>query len=108
MGIDADTKLIPSWLVGGRDASYAEKFITDLAGRLTHRGQLTSDGHKLYLEAVWNAFHGNIDYAMLIKLYSTAYGERNTLFTWDLLRDTKKESLRSSRNGMCRPVFQKD
>jgi len=69
--ICADTKLIPSWLVGERSAPYAEKFISDLAGRLAHRVQLTTDGHRPYLEAVEGAFGSEIDYAMLIKLYST-------------------------------------
>ena len=69
--IDADTKLIPSWLVSSRDADAAQFFISDLAGRLANRVQLTSDGHKPYLEAVEQAFGADIDYAMLIK----AYGE---------------------------------
>jgi IS1 family transposase len=67
--IDAETKLVPCWLVGLRDGEYAEAFIADLAGRLAHRVQLTTDGHKCYLDAVENAFGGEIDYAMLIKLY---------------------------------------
>jgi IS1 family transposase len=67
--IDADTKLIPSWLVGGRDSEYAMAFMDDLASRLANRVQLTSDGHRAYLEAVEGAFGGDIDYAMLVKLY---------------------------------------
>lgn len=51
-GIEADTKLIVSYLVGGRDGEYAREFICNLAGRLANRVQLTSDGHKAYLEAV--------------------------------------------------------
>jgi IS1 family transposase len=70
--ICADTKLIPSWLVGGRDSDYAMAFMDDLARRLAHRVQLTSDGHKAYLEAVEGAFGGDVDYAMLVKLYGTA------------------------------------
>lgn len=54
--IDADTKLVPSWMVGTRDAEYAKAFIVDLAGRLANRVQLTSDGHKAYLSAVEDAF----------------------------------------------------
>lgn len=54
--IDADTKLIPSWLVGSRDGDAAKVFISDLADRLTNRVQLTSDGHRAYLEAVEEAF----------------------------------------------------
>ncbi|MEX0827912.1 MAG: helix-turn-helix domain-containing protein, partial [Haliea sp.] len=54
--IDADTKLVPSWLIGGRDSEYAMAFMDDLAKRLANRVQLTSDGHKAYLEAVEGAF----------------------------------------------------
>ena len=67
--ICADTKLVPSWMVGSRDSEAATTFIADLAGRLANRIQLTTDGHKAYLEAVEQAFGGNIDYAMLIKIY---------------------------------------
>ena len=67
--IDADTKLIPSWFVGGRDSDAAMIFMDDLASRLANRVQLTSDGHKAYLEAVEGAFGSDIDYAMLVKLY---------------------------------------
>jgi IS1 family transposase len=67
--IDAETKLIPAWLVGTRDAGSATEFVQDLAGRLACRVQLTSDGHKAYLNAVEDAFGEDIDYAMLVKLY---------------------------------------
>jgi IS1 family transposase len=67
--IDSDSKLIVSWLVGGRDAGYAYDFMHDLAGRLANRVQLTTDGHKAYLEAVEDAFGADGDYAMLVKLY---------------------------------------
>jgi IS1 family transposase len=67
--IDADSKLVMSWLVGGRDSGYAFEFMADVAKRLANRVQLTSDGHKSYLSAVEGAFGGDIDYAMLIKLY---------------------------------------
>lgn len=70
--IDADTKLIPSWHVGGRDSDEAMIFMDDLASRLANRVQLTSDGHKAYLEAVEGAFGANVDYAMLVKLYGPA------------------------------------
>ena len=69
--IDADTKLIPSWLVGTRDAASAYEFMMDLAGRLRWRMQLTKDGHKPYLGAVEDAFGGQIDYATLHKLYGS-------------------------------------
>lgn len=74
VAIDADTKLVPSWFVGGRDADYAKAFIADLAGRLKNRVQLTSDGHKAYLSAVEESFGANVDYAMLVKLYGAAQG----------------------------------
>ena len=67
--IDADTKLIPSWFVGGRDSDAAMIFMEDLASRLANRVQLTSDGHRAYLEAVEGAFGSDIDYAMLVKIY---------------------------------------
>ena len=70
--IDADSKLIVSWLVGGRDSDYALGFMDDLASRLDTRVQLTTDGHKAYLEAVEGAFGGDIDYAMLVKMYGAA------------------------------------
>ncbi|GBE42960.1 IS1 transposase [bacterium BMS3Bbin10] len=70
--IDADTKLVPSWMVGPRDGQAAIAFMDDLASRLASRVQLTSDGHKPYLEAVEGAFGGDIDYAMLIKMYGAA------------------------------------
>jgi IS1 family transposase len=67
--IDADSKLIPCWFVGTRDGSAAYHFIHDLAERLANRVQLTSDGHKAYLNAVEDAFGCQIDYAMLVKIY---------------------------------------
>ena len=70
--IDADTKLVPSWWVGARDADTAKQFIGDLAGRIANRVQLTSDGHKAYLEAVEEVFGADVDYAMLIKLFGDA------------------------------------
>lgn len=67
----ADTKLVPSFLVGRRDAAFADIFIKDLASRLKNKVQLTTDGHKAYLNAVDDAFGGDIDYAMLIKVYGS-------------------------------------
>ena len=69
--IDADTKLVPCWNVGLRDAAAAKIFIDDLASRLTSRIQLTTDGHKAYIDAIEDAFGSNVDYAMLIKLYGS-------------------------------------
>jgi len=67
--ICADTKLVPSWMVGTRDAGSASAFMHDLASRLANRVQLTTDGHRVYLEAVESAFGADIDYAMLVKVY---------------------------------------
>lgn len=67
--LDSDSKMILSWMVGGRDAGYASEFMDDLRQRLANRVQLTTDGHKAYLEAVEGAFGGDVDYAQLVKLY---------------------------------------
>jgi IS1 family transposase len=72
VGIDAQTKLVASWLVGLRDGETAKVFVNDLASRLTNRIQLTSDGHKPYLQAVEDAFGADIDYAILQKIYGAA------------------------------------
>jgi IS1 family transposase len=67
--LDADTKLICCWKIGSRGASTAYSFIQDLAGRLANRIQLTTDGHRVYVDAVDSAFGTDIDYAMLVKIY---------------------------------------
>lgn len=66
IAIDADTKLVPCWLVGTRGAEAAITFMKDLADRLTNRVQLTTDGHNVYLNAVDAAFPRDVDYAMLV------------------------------------------
>jgi transposase-like protein len=70
--LDADSKLLISWLVGGRDAEFANAFMLDVADRLENRVQLTTDGLKAYLEAVEGAFGAEIDFAQLVKVYGTA------------------------------------
>jgi len=72
VGLDADSKLAVSWYVGDRDSEAAEIFINDLAKRLANRVQLTSDGHRPYLQAIEGAFGADIDYAMLVKVYGEA------------------------------------
>jgi len=67
--IDADTKLVPCWHIGSRGADAALIFMTDLARRLRSRVQLTTDGHIVYMQAIEQAFGGEIDYAMLVKQY---------------------------------------
>ncbi len=70
----ADTKIVPCWHVDNRGAAAAQSFMGDLAGRLANRVQLTTDGHKVYVNAVEKAFAGDIDYAMLVKIYD---GDKN-------------------------------
>ena len=70
--IDADSKLVVSWMVGGRDAMYADAFMKDVAARIDRRVQVTSDGLQVYLAAVEKAFEGFVDYAQLIKTYGAA------------------------------------
>jgi IS1 family transposase len=75
--LDADTKLMICWHVGQRDARAASEFTADLASRLANRVHLTTDGNRVYLEAVEGAFGADIDYAMLVKLYgSDSEGEK--------------------------------
>ncbi len=70
--IDADTKLCVSYLVGGRDAGWAMEFMQDCASRITSRVQVTTDGHKAYLQAVEGAFGMDCDYAQLHKIYGAS------------------------------------
>jgi IS1 family transposase len=72
----ADCKLVPSWLVAKRDAGSAFHFMGDLAGRLANRVQLTTDGNRVYLEAVEASFGSQVDYAMLVKLYGADAGDQ--------------------------------
>ena len=81
IAIDADTKLIPSWVVGMRDASTARVFIEDLAGRMANRIQLTTDGLKLYIKAVDRVFGQDIDWAMLVKIYGEIDTEGQRRYT---------------------------
>jgi transposase-like protein len=83
--IDADTKLIVSFIVGDRSASCAKKFIDDLVTRLSNRVQLTTDGFKAYLVAVENAFGNDIDYAMLDKVYTAPPTEGTTRYSLRIL-----------------------
>jgi len=70
--LDADKKLIVSYLIGGRDAEYANEFMADVAGRLATRAHLTTDGHRANLEAVEGAFGVDVDYTQLVKTYGAA------------------------------------
>lgn len=71
VAIDAETKLVPCWQLGDRSAKTAIGFVRDLANRLSSRVQLTSDGHRVYVEAVERAFGSEVDYAMLVKIYGS-------------------------------------
>ena len=75
VAIDADTKLIPTFMLGNRDSHTARVFMDDLASRLANRVQLTTDGLRVYLEAVEGAFGSEIDYALLIKVYGASQEE---------------------------------
>ncbi|HEY3698303.1 MAG TPA: IS1 family transposase [Spongiibacteraceae bacterium] len=79
--ICADTKLMCSWMVGNRDLPNAKTFILDLSERLANRVQLTTDGHKTYLTAIEDAFLGQIDYAMLIKIYGDTDAEKGRTYS---------------------------
>jgi len=76
VALDADSKLVISWLVGGRDAGYAYEFMHDVKSRLANRVQMTTDGHKAYLGAVEDAFGCEVDYAMLQKIYGPTPSEK--------------------------------
>lgn len=78
VGIDADSKLVVSWLVGDRDVQSATVFMQDIRDRITNRIQLTTDGHRPYLQAVKEAFDFDVDYAMLVKMYGGSDGESQT------------------------------
>jgi IS1 family transposase len=81
IGIDADTKLVVSYLVGGRDGGWAGEFMEDCASRIANRVQITTDGHRAYLDAVENAFGADIDYAMLQKIYGAPSDEETRRYS---------------------------
>lgn len=80
VALDPETKLVPSFMVGDRGTRTAHYFMEDLASRLANRIQLTTDGHRVYLNAVESAFGSNIDYAMLVKIYGNE-GEAETRYS---------------------------
>jgi IS1 family transposase len=75
--LDAETKLIPTWHIGNRDIENATIFMKDLARRLKNKVQLTTDGHRMYLEAVEDAFGCEIDFSQLIKIYGKSPDKEN-------------------------------
>ena len=90
-GIDSESKLMISWLVGGRDAGYATDFIADLKARIVSRIQLTTDGHKAYLEAVESAFGADVDYAQLVKLYGEGPTGRERKYSPSICLGARKD-----------------
>src|SRR6266567_845822 len=114
--IEAETKLLISYTVGGRDAEFALMLMDDLRGRLANRVQLTTDGHKAYLQAVEEAFGAEIDYGMLVKLYgeppsspeaarryspSECVGTRTEKITGNPIRSTSARPTRNGRTSRC-------
>jgi IS1 family transposase len=81
VGFDADSKMVVSYLVGGRDGGWGYEFMQDCADRITGRVQITTDGHKVYLDAVENAFGADIDYAMLQKIYGAPSEEETRRYS---------------------------
>jgi IS1 family transposase len=92
VALDADSKLVISWMVGGRGVGYARRFLDDLAGRLANRVQLTSDGHQAYLMSVPESFQYDVDWAMLIKSYKGA-GEGERRYSPGICTGAKKEPM---------------
>jgi IS1 family transposase len=90
--ICADTKLVPAWLVADRSAGSALEFIQNLEIRLAERIQLTTDGYRVYLEAVDEAFRGQVDYAMLIKVYGKDEAEPDARYSPATCIGTKAEA----------------
>ncbi|MEE8625609.1 MAG: IS1 family transposase [Acidiferrobacterales bacterium] len=93
VALDADSKLAVSWLVGGRDAEYANTFMGDVADRLANRVQLTTDGHIAYLEAVEGAFGADVDYAQLVKLYGSPPPEEEKRYSPACCVGAKKDRI---------------
>jgi IS1 family transposase len=95
--LDADSKLIVSWLVGSRDAGSAFTFMNDVAARIKTRIQLTTDGHRVYLNAVEDAFGADVDYAMLTKVYGNA-PENETRYSPAKIQSSTTEVIRGEPN----------
>lgn len=98
VGLDADTKLAVSWLVGNRDADYAKTFIADVARRLKNLVQLTTDSLNVYLEAVDEAFGADIDHAQLVKLFGPSL-EGEHRYSPARCNGTKKQAVTGNSNS---------
>jgi IS1 family transposase len=90
VALDADTKLVPCWFIGRRHAGAAHHFLSDLAERLSNRIQLTTDGHRVYVDAVANAFGNDIDFAMLQKIYGNSPDAPETRYSPAICMGTKR------------------
>ena len=107
--IDADTKLMVSWLVGERSLPYAVKFMDDVAARLAHCVQLTTDGHRPYLQAVEGAFGSEVDYAILEKIYAAPLPNKARQLDTVPLSAVERALIRSQATqtvSMYRPAMQ--
>jgi IS1 family transposase len=93
VGMDADSKLCVSYLVGSRDPECAQQFMADIADRLESRVQLTSDGYGAYVHAVEEAFEGQIDYAMLVKIFGSPSVEESRRYSPAECKGCKKQVL---------------
>jgi len=102
--IDAETKLVPCWHVGTRGAESAYEFIHDLASRLESRIQLTSDGHKAYIDAVEDAFGADIDFAQLVKIYGSLGQHNNDARRYSPAEFTGSEKRRITGNPEIKHV----
>ena len=95
VALDADSKLVLSWLVGIREPEYAYEFVKDVKERVSNRIQLTTDGHRMYYEAVDNTFGDAIDYAMLIKSYHDS-GDESGRYSPPRCNKTKTKLIKGS------------
>jgi IS1 family transposase len=97
VALDADTKLVPCWFIGQRHGGAAYHFMHDLSDRLANRVQLTTDGHRAYLNAVEDAFGANVDYAMLNKIYGAAPEGAEVRYSPAICMGTKRAVITASR-----------
>jgi IS1 family transposase len=103
VALDPDSKLVPCWFIGRRDAGCAYHFMHDLKERLANRIQLTSDGHRAYLTAVEDAFGADIDYAMLQKIYGAPQDTAETRYSPAICMGARKAIIK--RRARSQPRF---
>lgn len=109
VAINPVSKLVPCWLVGGRDAGFAHDFMIDLASRLENRVQLTTDGLRAYLSAVEYAFGDQIDYAMLVKQYGDAPAGDQRRYSPAEVTGTKRKVISGAPNDkhICTSIIER-